>query len=163
MNLTLWSDWPLMYSLSVYDACCFHSVGMSDCIDPVWQLVRCIFADFVNFWCVCIYCEAYIIHYEPVFIDRCILTMHKILYVTPHSGSHAFCKVLEFFCKIFRTWRVLEFAGTWTQWCGRGYENILVRMPLVFVISSYSYKTFCYMWQWWTLQYACYCHALVWS
>ena len=38
--------------------------------------------------------------------------------------------------------KVLKFAGMWTQWCGRGRENIPVRTPLVLVICSYVDKTF---------------------
>ena len=66
-------------------------------------------------------------------------------------------KVLKIFCKISRTWKVLEndflsgiswklnfkvleFAGTRMQWCG--WENIHVRTPLVFTIRSYSDETF---------------------
>ena len=40
----------------------------------------------------------------------------------------------------YRSWKVLEFAGTRTQWCR--CENILIRTPLVLMIRSYSDKTF---------------------
>ena len=66
---------------------------------------------------------------------------------------------------------VLEFAGTWMQRCRRRCKNIHVRTPLVFVIRSYSDKTFYFATcdsgdsplshvAKWTLQYGCYCHAL---
>ena len=73
------------------------------------------------------------------------------------QASHTSWKVLEFFCKIFRTWKVLEndfgfgkswklklkvreFAGMQLQWCR--CENFRARTPVVFVICSYSDKTF---------------------
>ena len=66
------------------------------------------------------------------------------------QGSRASWKVLECFDKISRNWKIilvrkfklkfLEFAGTWMQGCGR--NNIHVCTPLVFVIRSYSDKTF---------------------
>ena len=84
---------------------------------------------------------------------------------TPPGKSSIFCKisscwtVLENDCglrkyRIFKL-KVLEFAGTWTQWCGR--EHICVHTPLVFVIRSYSDKTSCDSDNWWTLQCRCYC------
>ena len=81
-------------------------------------------------------------------------------------GVSHFCtgfpRLLEspgFFGKIFRTskvlendvglrmpWKfklkVLEFAGIRTQWCRRGCKNICMHTPLVFMICSYSDKTF---------------------
>ena len=44
-----------------------------------------------------------------------------------------------------KSWKIilfLEISGTRTQCCRRGCENIPVRTPLVFVICSYSDKTF---------------------
>ena len=76
---------------------------------------------------------------------------------------HTSWKVLEYFLEYFfcdiskskKSWKwfwslkvlklkVLEFAGTWAQWCG--CENIPIRKPLVLMICSYSDKTFsiCY-------------------
>ena len=61
----------------------------------------------------------------------------------------------------WRSRKVLESVGMQKQLCG--CEIITVRTPLVLMICSYSNKTFFlrYMWQWWTLQYGCYCHTLI--
>ena len=70
-------------------------------------------------------------------ISTAIITMCTL------QGSYASWKLLDFFCKISRL------------------ENIHVRTPSFHDSFLQWWNIFYYMWQWWTLQYGCYCHTLI--
>ena len=119
-------------------------------------------------------CLIYTLFYE-VFVALWSVVFHCIR--VPHLESPGILckfsrtpKVLENDFGPGKSWKfklkVLESSGI--RWdmdalVRMQTRNILVHTLQVFLIHSYSDKTFFlhYMWQWWTLQYGCLCCTLI--
>ena len=103
--------------------------------------------------------------------------------VSLEHGSHTHWKVMEFFCKIFRTWKVLEndfgpgksckfdlkvleSSGICCDtdammWMRRRKYVTSAHLWFSWFVLTVIKHFLHYMWQWWTLQYGCYCHTFI--